>query len=113
MFAISYFISNPEKRRNFHVKKKSYIIWNIFLTVKLQLWILKFYCSVFIASWSGVIKYHGARPTKRTNQVFVANHTTVYDIVVLSQIFSFSIVGQKHPGIMGIFFFLNHLSIFF
>ena len=81
---------------------------------KIQLKLLQFYCSVWVMSWTGVIRYHGPRPQKRPNQVFVANHTTVFDIVVLQQNFCFSIVGQKHPGIMGsketdkTFVFLKH-----
>jgi glycerol-3-phosphate O-acyltransferase 3/4 len=63
--------------------------------------IIQFYSQVFIASWSGVIRYHGVRPQRRPNQVFVANHTTVFDIVILMQDFPFSIVGQKHPGLIG------------
>lgn len=39
---------------------------------------------------------------KRPNQIFVANHTTIFDIAVLQQHFCFSVVGQKHPGLMGI-----------
>jgi len=66
-----------------------------------QLRIIQFYCSVWIASWNGVIKYHGPRPQKRPNQVFVANHTTIFDIVLLQQQFCFSVVGQAHPGIIG------------
>jgi glycerol-3-phosphate O-acyltransferase 3/4 len=33
----------------------------------------------------------------------VANHTTVFDIVILQQNFCFSIVGQKHTGVIGFF----------
>lgn len=56
---------------------------------------------LFVVSWSGVIKYHGVRPLRRPNQIFVANHTTVLDIVILQQHFSYAVVGQKHKGIMG------------
>jgi len=77
------FIKDAEKRTKFQQK------------------VIKFYCSVFVASWSGVIRYHGPQPQKRPNQIFVANHTTVFDIVVLSQTFCFSVVGQKHPGLIG------------
>jgi len=70
---------------------------------KIQLSLMQFYCSCFVAAWSGVIRYHGPRPEKRSNQIFVANHTTVFDIVILQQNFCFSIVGQKHPGIIGFF----------
>lgn len=52
---------------------------------------------------TGVVRYHGIRPTKRPNTVFVANHTTVFDIVVLSNDFQYSFVGQKHPGAIGEF----------
>jgi hypothetical protein len=34
-------------------------------------------------------------------QVFVANHTSIIDVVILSQSMCFAIVGQKHPGFMG------------
>lgn len=74
---------------------------------KFQLRLMQFYCSCFVASWSGVIRYHGPRPEKRPNQIFVANHTTVFDIVVLQQNFCFSIVGQKQPGVIG--FFQDHV----
>src|SRR5689334_20508844 len=68
---------------------------------KFQLQLMQLYCSFFVAAWSGVIRYHGPRPEKRPNQIFVANHTTVFDIVVLQQNFCFSIVGQKQPGVIG------------
>eukprot|EP01117_Protostelium_nocturnum_P009505 TRINITY_DN3393_c0_g1_i2.p1 TRINITY_DN3393_c0_g1~~TRINITY_DN3393_c0_g1_i2.p1 ORF type:complete len:536 (+),score=166.51 TRINITY_DN3393_c0_g1_i2:90-1697(+) len=67
----------------------------------IQLGLIKFVSGVFIASWAGVIRYHGIRPKKRPNQVFVANHTTVFDIVILSNDFNYSFVGQKHPGTIG------------
>jgi len=38
---------------------------------------------------------------RKKNQIFVANHTTVMDIVLLQQHFNYAIVGQKHKGIMG------------
>jgi len=82
---VSYFIKNTEQRK------------------LLQQRIIQLYCSVFIASWSGVIRYHGPRPQRRVNTVFVANHTTVFDVVILMQHNCFSVVGQKHPGIMGFF----------
>eukprot|EP01114_Cavostelium_apophysatum_P015852 TRINITY_DN4404_c0_g1_i1.p1 TRINITY_DN4404_c0_g1~~TRINITY_DN4404_c0_g1_i1.p1 ORF type:complete len:579 (+),score=100.79 TRINITY_DN4404_c0_g1_i1:116-1852(+) len=77
--------------------------------------LILYYCAVFIASWSGVIRYHGPRPQRRPNQIFVANHTTVMDIVVLHNIqqnFCFSIVGQKQPGVIGFFqkYVLNGLN---
>jgi len=79
----------------------SYRVKDPALQQKYQLLLLQFYCKIFVASWSGVVRYHGPRPQKRSNQVFVANHTTVFDIVILQQNFCFSVVGQQHPGVIG------------
>jgi len=85
MFCVSGCIKNVKRRK------------------EMQRWIIQFYSSVFIAAWSGVIRYHGPRPQKRPNQIFVSNHTTVFDIVVCMQGFSYSVLGQKHPGLIGFF----------
>jgi glycerol-3-phosphate O-acyltransferase 3/4 len=66
-----------------------------------QRYLIQFLCHVFVMSWSGVIKIHGTRPRRHPNQVFVANHTSIIDVVILSQSMCFAIVGQKHPGFMG------------
>jgi len=63
--------------------------------------LIRFLCGVFVFSWTGVIKYHGTIPAKRPNQIYVANHTSMIDVVVLSQMHTFSLVGQKHPGWVG------------
>jgi len=70
---------------------------------KLQQRITQLYAKIFIASWSGVIRYHGPRPQKRSKQIFVANHTTVFDLVVLQADFCYAVVGQSHPGVIGFF----------
>jgi len=70
---------------------------------QIQLKFIQLYCVVFIASFSGVIRYHGPRPQKRPRQIFVANHTTVFDIVFLQQHMPLSIVGQKHVAVIGFF----------
>lgn len=71
------------------------------LKQKYQRKCISFYCSVFVMSWSGVIKYHGVEPPRKKNQIFVANHTTVMDVVILQQHSSYAVVGQKHVGLMG------------
>jgi hypothetical protein len=40
-------------------------------TVRKQLerGLVEFMCSVFVASWTGVVKYHGPRPSRRAKQV--------------------------------------------
>jgi hypothetical protein len=64
-------------------------------------------------SWSGVIKYHGVKPPRKKNQIFVANHTTVMDVVILQQHSTYAVVGQKHVGIMGNPFLFPFLPSFF
>ena len=63
--------------------------------------LLQFWCSVFIMSWSGVIQYHGDLPKRAENQIYVSNHTSMIDIIVLIQSRCFAIVGQQHGGWVG------------
>jgi glycerol-3-phosphate O-acyltransferase 3/4 len=67
----------------------------------LQRKLIRFLCGVFVFSWTGVIKYHGTLPQKKPGQIYVANHTSMIDVIVLSQMNTFSLVGQKHPGWIG------------
>eukprot|EP00252_Welwitschia_mirabilis_P002517 TRINITY_DN12484_c0_g1_i1.p1 TRINITY_DN12484_c0_g1~~TRINITY_DN12484_c0_g1_i1.p1 ORF type:complete len:337 (-),score=45.83 TRINITY_DN12484_c0_g1_i1:463-1473(-) len=64
--------------------------------------LVEFMCSVFVASWTGVIKYHGPRPSVRPRQVFVANHTSMIDFIILEQMTAFAVIMQKHPGWVGL-----------
>ncbi|GAM20281.1 hypothetical protein SAMD00019534_034560, partial [Acytostelium subglobosum LB1] len=82
-FTVSTFIKNDKTKKHY------------------QRMLLRFLCTVFILSWSGVIKYHGVLPLRKKNQVFVANHTTVMDVVVLQNKFNYASVGQKHKGLLG------------
>ncbi|KAK9757505.1 hypothetical protein RND81_01G166800 [Saponaria officinalis] len=59
-------------------------------------------CSFFVASWTGVIRYHGPRPCVRPKQVFVANHTSMIDFIILEQMTAFAVIMQKHPGWVGL-----------
>lgn len=68
-----------------------------------QQYILKIYGFFWVMSWTGVIKYHGVCPKRRPNQIFVANHTSVIDIIVLLNHQIFCCVGQKHQGVIGFF----------
>ena len=66
--------------------------------------------SCFVLTWSGVIRYHGHIPSlpkstkggaaPKTNFVFVANHTSLIDVIVLQQVKCFSLVGQRHKGLV-------------
>lgn len=53
------------------------------------------------AHLQGVIRYHGPRPSVRTNQVFVANHTSMIDFIILEQTTPFAVIMQKHGGWVG------------
>uniref|UniRef100_A0A0C9RKX3 TSA: Wollemia nobilis Ref_Wollemi_Transcript_13066_1763 transcribed RNA sequence n=1 Tax=Wollemia nobilis TaxID=56998 RepID=A0A0C9RKX3_9CONI len=64
--------------------------------------LVEFMCSVFVASWTGVVKYHGPRPSVRPRQVFVANHTSMIDFIILEQMTAFAVIMQKHPGWVGL-----------
>ncbi|KJE94836.1 lysophosphatidic acid acyltransferase [Capsaspora owczarzaki ATCC 30864] len=56
--------------------------------------------TVFAMSWTAVIRYHGTPPPRRANQIFVANHTSLIDVIVLMQERPYSIVGQQHVGVV-------------
>ncbi|CAI5928315.1 unnamed protein product [Closterium sp. NIES-65] len=64
--------------------------------------LVEFMCGVFVASWTGVIKYHGPRPVRRANQVYVANHTSMIDFIILEQLTAFAVIMQKHQGWVGL-----------
>ncbi|KAF5796614.1 putative glycerol-3-phosphate 1-O-acyltransferase [Helianthus annuus] len=59
-------------------------------------------CSFFVASWTGVVKYHGPRPCERPKHVFVANHTSMIDFIVLEQMTAFAVIMQKLHGWVGL-----------
>ena len=79
----------------------SNLVKNKSTKIRLQRAIIRQYASVWVASWNGVIKYHGIKPSRHPNQIVVANHTTVLDICVLLQDSDYAIIGQKQPGIIG------------
>lgn len=41
-----------------------------------------------------------------TLQVFVANHTSMIDFIILEQMTAFAVIMQKHPGWVGQSYFL-------
>ncbi|KAF3950537.1 hypothetical protein CMV_023727 [Castanea mollissima] len=72
------------------------------LRKKFERYLVELICSFFVASWTGVVKYHGPRPSRRPKQVFVANHTSMIDFIVLEQMTAFAVIMQKHPGWVGL-----------
>ena len=51
---------------------------------------------------SAVIKYHNTENRPKTG-ICVANHTSVIDVLVLACDNAYSLIGQKHGGIIGFF----------
>jgi len=78
------------------------LIHNDTRRLRLQKACVRWYSSLWVTVWLGVIKYHGIRPSHHANQVVVANHTTVFDICILLRHMDYAIIGQKQPGLMGI-----------
>ncbi|CAA7024999.1 unnamed protein product [Microthlaspi erraticum] len=72
------------------------------LSKKIERLLVEMICSFFVASWTGVVKYHGPRPSIRPKQVYVANHTSMIDFIVLEQMTPFAVIMQKHPGWVGL-----------
>lgn len=88
------------------------IFFLIFFTVK-GLWpsgptklaveqrLIRFLCGMYVASWTGVIQFHGPRPMPEAGHVWVANHTSMIDYVILSSYTAFAVIMQLHPGWVG------------
>jgi glycerol-3-phosphate O-acyltransferase 3/4 len=68
--------------------------------------------SAFVASWHGVVRFHGIRPTApeagkgkagagARQGIFVANHSSMIDFIILLQSHPYAVVGQKHGGWVG------------
>ena len=62
---------------------------------------MQFMCQLFVASWTGVIRYHGPRPVNRANHVWVCNHTSMIDYIILCAYSPFAVIMQLHPGWVG------------
>jgi len=61
-----------------------------------------FFSSAWVASFGGIIRYHGQRPRRQPNQIYVANHTSLLDCYLLVKDYPFSFIGQRHGGLVGI-----------
>ncbi|KAF6002433.1 1-acylglycerol-3-phosphate O-acyltransferase 6 (lysophosphatidic acid acyltransferase, zeta) [Cyanidiococcus yangmingshanensis] len=71
------------------------------LKVYLQKQLIRFLASTLVASWSGLVHYHGERPRRRPNQIYVANHTSPIDLAMMIKDYPFSAIGQRHGGLAG------------
>lgn len=59
---------------------------------------MQFQCGMFVASWTGVVRYHGPRPVNRPNHVWVSNHTSMIDYIILTAYSPFAVIMQLHGG---------------
>lgn len=54
-----------------------------------------FFSSAWVASLGGIVRYHGKRPQRRPNQIYVGNHTSMVDAYLLVKDYPFSLIGQR------------------
>eukprot|EP00483_Globobulimina_turgida_P004161 UN04169 len=59
-----------------------------------ELWSLQFCAKLILASWGAVIEYKGVIAKRKANQIYVSNHTTMVDWMLLMQMTPFCVVGQ-------------------
>jgi len=65
---------------------------------QIEIYFVTFMAKAFVAALGGVIKYHGVLPRKKANQIYVANHSTMNDVLLLLQLRPFCMVGQAHSA---------------
>lgn len=70
-------------------------------------WLFTFYCKGFVRSFGSNIRFHGTKPKLQLKQkpsIFVSNHTSFIDFLVLSSHeFPHAVIMQKQGGLMGWF----------
>jgi hypothetical protein len=69
--------------------------------LRLEQRLIKFLCGMYVASFTGVVKFHGPQPMPGNGHVWVANHTSMIDYVILSSYSPFAVIMQLHPGWVG------------
>jgi glycerol-3-phosphate O-acyltransferase 3/4 len=82
------------------------ILGHFINTSRMEIGLIQLLATAFVMSWSGVVRIHGIRPTPRPGQpagVFVANHSSMIDFLILLQSHPYAVVGQHHPGWVGFF----------
>jgi glycerol-3-phosphate O-acyltransferase 3/4 len=71
------------------------------LKLQVEQRLIRFLCGAYVASWTGVVKFHGPKPMPEGGHVWVANHTSMIDYVVLCSYTAFAVIMQLHPGWVG------------
>ncbi|KAI9137127.1 hypothetical protein BKA69DRAFT_1020261, partial [Paraphysoderma sedebokerense] len=78
---------------------------------KLKRLLFLFFCKAILKAFSSKIKYHGQKPKLHKPHVFIANHTSFVDYIILSgDQFPLAVISQVHGGILG-FIQKNILSL--
>lgn len=77
-------------------------IVNYFKNIKLQRLLFLFYCRSFVKAFGSKIRFHGEKPILNEPHIFVANHTSIVDYLILSSDkFSHAAVAQQQGGLYG------------
>jgi len=74
---------------------------------EIKLTAIKVMANAFLFSWCAVVIEEGTRPARKPGQIYVSNHSTVIDIVLLLKNQPLSLTGQKQSGLIG--FFQNYV----
>eukprot|EP00762_Andalucia_godoyi_P001327 ANDGO_04771.mRNA.1 Lysophospholipid acyltransferase LPEAT2 len=69
--------------------------------------LIQWYSKCWLFSFSTILRVHGQRPPRRPNQIYVSNHTSPVDYIVLLGLDGCATVGQRHSGFVG--FFQKHI----
>mmetsp|Transcript_561 Transcript_561/g.1911 ORF Transcript_561/g.1911 Transcript_561/m.1911 type:complete len:459 (-) Transcript_561:52-1428(-) len=71
--------------------------------LQIDSFLMWYLANAWIMAWGGVIRYEGRIPEREAKQIYVANHTSIIDVVVLLGAQNFAVVGQHHPRPLGFF----------
>ena len=74
---------------------------------EIKLLAIKVLANGLLFSWCAVVIEEGTRPARKPGQIYVSNHSTVIDIVLLLKNQPLSLTGQKQSGLIG--FFQNYV----
>lgn len=80
----------------------SVLVPSKYLRTRIQQRILRIGHHLTLLSIGAVVLVHGSIPDTQSGQIYVSNHTTIMDAIILSSIKQFAIVGQKYSGLLGI-----------
>ena len=72
------------------------------LRSRLERGLVHLYAACYVISWTGVIRHHGPKPTRRPGHVYVANHTSIIDYIILTSVSPFSSIAQQNKGWVGL-----------